>query len=333
MRRKLETIIVMLLGVLFAGGIALSDGVDAGSFVRDGAGARAFGLGGAFVAIADDASTAVWNPAGLAQLEGLSVGGMYTNKFGQDIYFQSFGGTAKIADFGVGLSMIRSSIEDIPYYGDGEGEYFSETQTLFLGSVGYDLATGRGSDLQTGSLSAILIGGNVKYYSHSLLEGKGSGVGFDLSVLLAFSWEWGEISVGFTSQDVGGTALKWIGTDHNPVNNVPWINKLGVSVGLLDQRLRLATGVDFAMERSHLNRLHLGVEYWAIDQLGARAGVVLGADGSRQLSAGGSIKWHDISFDYAYVPHPALGISHILSAQFSFPAWWESNEEQDVSNP
>lgn len=333
MRRKLEMIILILVGVFFASGIALSDGVDAGGFARGGVGARAFGLGGAFVAIADDPSTTIWNPAGMAQLEGLNAGGMYTNKFDQDIYFQSLSATAKIADFGVGLSMIRSSIEDIPYHGDGEGGYFSETQSLFLGSVGYDLAAGRGIDLQSGSLSAILIGGNVKYYLHSLLEGKGSGVGLDLSVLLAFSLEWGKISLGFTSQDVGGTALKWTGTDHNPVNNVPWINKLGASVGLFDQSLRLATGVDFAMERSHLNRLHLGVEYWPIDQLGARAGVVLGADGSRQLSAGGSIKWHDISFDYAYVPHPDLGVSHIVSAQFSFPAWWENDEQQDVSNP
>jgi hypothetical protein len=34
-----------------------------------GAGARAFGMGGAFIAIADDATAASWNPAGLGQLE------------------------------------------------------------------------------------------------------------------------------------------------------------------------------------------------------------------------------------------------------------------------
>jgi opacity protein-like surface antigen len=34
----------------------------------DGFGARAFGLGGAFTAVADDATAASWNPAGLAQL-------------------------------------------------------------------------------------------------------------------------------------------------------------------------------------------------------------------------------------------------------------------------
>lgn len=34
-----------------------------------GSGARAIGMGGAFIGIADDATAASWNPAGLIQLE------------------------------------------------------------------------------------------------------------------------------------------------------------------------------------------------------------------------------------------------------------------------
>src|SRR5262245_37475869 len=34
-----------------------------------GSGARAWGMGGAFVAVADDATAATWNPAGLAILQ------------------------------------------------------------------------------------------------------------------------------------------------------------------------------------------------------------------------------------------------------------------------
>ena len=34
-----------------------------------GSGARAQGMGGAFIAVADDATAASWNPAGLVQLE------------------------------------------------------------------------------------------------------------------------------------------------------------------------------------------------------------------------------------------------------------------------
>jgi len=46
-----------------------------------GSGARALGMGGSFIAIADDATAASWNPAGLVQLESpeLSIVGAYFN--------------------------------------------------------------------------------------------------------------------------------------------------------------------------------------------------------------------------------------------------------------
>src|SRR5438046_2207540 len=40
-----------------------------GQFLKIGVGARAEGMGGAFVAVADDASAVFWNPAGIARLE------------------------------------------------------------------------------------------------------------------------------------------------------------------------------------------------------------------------------------------------------------------------
>jgi len=61
---------VMLCSMLFfvnAGGAsALDDGKAGGSVHAFPPGARAYGMGGAFVAVADDASALYWNPAGLA---------------------------------------------------------------------------------------------------------------------------------------------------------------------------------------------------------------------------------------------------------------------------
>ena len=42
-----------------------------------GAGARAYGMGGAFIARADDATAASWNPAGLTQLESPEFSAVY----------------------------------------------------------------------------------------------------------------------------------------------------------------------------------------------------------------------------------------------------------------
>ncbi|MBI3988787.1 MAG: hypothetical protein HY347_04135 [candidate division NC10 bacterium] len=51
-------------------------------FVPMGSGARALGMGGAFIAIADDATASFWNPAGLTQLERpeVSVVGQYRSR-------------------------------------------------------------------------------------------------------------------------------------------------------------------------------------------------------------------------------------------------------------
>ena len=52
------------------------------SFNPVGSGARALGMGGAFIAVADDATAASWNPGGLIQLETpeVSIVGAYFNR-------------------------------------------------------------------------------------------------------------------------------------------------------------------------------------------------------------------------------------------------------------
>jgi len=327
MATRILAFLSALVFIATLGVSALGDGVDAGSFVRDGVGARAFGMGGAFVSIADGVSTAVWNPAGLATLSGISLGGMYSDKYGLGIYFQSLGVAARFSNLGAGLTMVRSSIEDVPFYGDEGDGFFSETQTLITGSVGYDL--NELVSIQTGPVSALLVGANIKYYTHTLLEGLGSALGFDVSALLKLSFDWGGISVGASSFDVGTTAMRWSGTDHNPVNDIPWINKVGASIALFDEALRIAADADIAVGRPNLDRLHTGIEYWPIQELGMRGGLIIGLDGSQQLSAGASVRLKGIAVDYAYVPHSILGASHILSAQFYLPDWGQASENTD----
>jgi long-chain fatty acid transport protein len=66
---------------------ALADAIDEEVLMSSspnpvGSGARALGMGGAFIAIADDATAAAWNPAGLIQLElpEISVVGAWAQK-------------------------------------------------------------------------------------------------------------------------------------------------------------------------------------------------------------------------------------------------------------
>ncbi|MCD6353392.1 MAG: hypothetical protein J7M06_04190, partial [Proteobacteria bacterium] len=55
-----------------------------------GSGARAMGMGGAFIAVADDATAASWNPAGLIQLETPEVSVVYSSFHWRENYKSRF---------------------------------------------------------------------------------------------------------------------------------------------------------------------------------------------------------------------------------------------------
>ena len=64
---KLSAIYLCVLATCFIGlpaGHAADEGAHAAEFLSHGVGARALGMGGAFVAVADDATATYWNPAG-----------------------------------------------------------------------------------------------------------------------------------------------------------------------------------------------------------------------------------------------------------------------------
>ena len=70
MRRHADVAILALM-VIPSPACAAEDGGTRSHFAR-GAGGRATGMGGAFVALADDASASIWNPGGLALVSRLT---------------------------------------------------------------------------------------------------------------------------------------------------------------------------------------------------------------------------------------------------------------------
>jgi hypothetical protein len=74
--RRTAALALLLAGLLLGTGVAHAQfdlgsqraGTSSASFLKIGVGARAVGLGEAFVAVANDPSTIVWNPAGLASI-------------------------------------------------------------------------------------------------------------------------------------------------------------------------------------------------------------------------------------------------------------------------
>lgn len=84
-------------------------------FLSTGGGARALGMGGAFTGIADDATGAFWNPAGLTQLTGTQGGFMHSQRFGGTVNydFASVAHRLTDSDAVVGFSVFRQGVDGI----------------------------------------------------------------------------------------------------------------------------------------------------------------------------------------------------------------------------
>jgi len=84
-----------------------------GQFLRMGLGARAIGMGGAFVSVADDGYAVYYNPAGLSGIQNrtISLGMRFLSldrTFGFLGYAQHLGPSA-----GIGFGLVHAGVDDI----------------------------------------------------------------------------------------------------------------------------------------------------------------------------------------------------------------------------
>lgn len=91
----------------------------AGEFLKIPVGARAIGMGGAFTAIADDATAPYWNPAGMIYLPYREVILQHSERFGSLLNHDFASGVIPLGgpagrQGAIGISMIRLATDDIP---------------------------------------------------------------------------------------------------------------------------------------------------------------------------------------------------------------------------
>lgn len=319
-----------LLSLLVAGAVsvcALSQDVPAGfgaaSFARIGIDARPLAMGGTGVAINTGMPIPYYNPARLATAGPFAAGGMYSEPYGQDlgISFQSLSALGRFAiqtgsssGIGVALTWIQMKIDDIPVWDEdtpGEVSLFTATSSLYLWSAALSVDPD------------VAVGVTAKVYRERILEGRGSGIGFDIGALATLEVEGIPLSVGVNAMDLGRTNVRWQGTTGEPDNFVPWVNKLGVSAGLFEGIALVALDFDWAVGRpAREQKVHLGVEANPIGPFFIRAGWSGDLEGSdSNLSAGLGVEFFDsFRLDYAYVPARAVfGTGHFLSLHVSLP--------------
>ena len=278
----------------------LADGIGAFSAFKSGVGARALAMGGAFVAVADDSTASVWNPAGLAVLDDTRLAGMSTDLFGLGITHQYVGAVTTFANLGIGLGWQRAAIDSQLVEGNGSpGGTFTWVEQAIAGS------------LSTNVMDLAMAGASVKYYmADNGLGDTASGFGFDLGLLV----ELGDaFTIGVNARDLGGSAIEWENATTDVVNG---LYTAGLAMKLADERLILASDAEF--NGTDLGNTRVGMEFRVIDELALRAGVVL-TDSLQDyyVTLGAGINVAGLHVDAAYVLEETLGNTVVLSAEFS----------------
>ena len=83
---------------------ASGPGTAGGNILNFGVGARAIAMGEAYTAVADDASSLYWNPAGIALLNQSQAAFMYNQSF-QDMNYSNAGAAVPLENGGLGASV------------------------------------------------------------------------------------------------------------------------------------------------------------------------------------------------------------------------------------
>lgn len=352
MREKGPVVFLFAVALGFAAvskGAIAEEGSHAAEFLSHGVGARALGMGGSFVSIADDATAAYWNPAGLVQIRRRAFAMMYSDSFGigqggflsKGLVAYNFASYVQgVEDIGsVGVSWIRLGVDDIPHttfvdingngrlgdFLDKDGDGVKDPGELYIDRPE---VAGYFSNVDNALLisyarqvhSRLSIGGNLKLLRQSLFENSGNGFGLDLGLMLK---PLDALHVGATLVDATGTQIRWNTVDE-PVFTRDRRFRLGMSYRISIPVIGKATfGVDLETERQDLQTtgaseriVRFGGEYWLFDAVALR----MGAEGSK-LAAGAGIRlrFGEVALfaDYAFNAHD-LGNSQRISISGSF---------------
>ncbi len=206
----------------------------AGEFLATGFGAKALGMGGAFVSIADDASAVYWNPAGLYQLDRRQALVMHSQRFGGLVDYSTFSlamplsrETGAEAAGAIGLVWLRVSDIALTSHLNTPGVDFIDERDPDTGQPNGKWDPGERrlwdpdrvrweSDHEiAGFLSysrriseSTALGFNAKLIWKELAEISALGFGLDAGLLHTVMPNW---NVGVTLQDVTTTPLYWDG--------------------------------------------------------------------------------------------------------------------------
>ncbi len=313
-------------------------GTTSAQFLKIQIGARAIGMGGAYVALTNDASAMYWNPAGLARIDGVgSVNFSYNDWLAETkLNYAAVGIKAgDIGSFGLcftALSMPDMKVRD-EFYPEGTGEFFSAGD-IALGVTYARSLTDRFS-----------IGFTGKYIRQQIWHMTASTIAADIGILFRTDFDWLVIGVSvsnfgpklqYTGKDV------FINYDFNPDEwgdsenifanlqtdkwDLPLLFRFGLAMELINREYNQLTAT---LEARHPNdnteSLSMGLEYGFMRRFFLRGGyqALFEADSEKGPTFGLGVMYYitpslPLFFDYAYADWGRLNNSHRFSVGINF---------------
>lgn len=248
-------------------------------FLRTGVGARAWGMGNAYVAVAGDATAGFFNPAGLTRLEKWGFASMLSADMSIDRK-HNYVAVAGNFDFGaLGASWMNSGIDDIQRYDAGAEEpngAFDYAQNVFTLSYANMTAKFRW-------------GVNLLIVNHDVDGVSNTGVGGDVG----FQWDFHkEATIGLVGQHFGVN----VGDDHMPANY-----RLGLAI-----HPNVLEGFMFPFELQKTQHrddivFRLGGEYAYTFENEDYGTAIRGGVDDGAFTIGAGLRFKQFMLDYAYV--------------------------------
>lgn len=338
-----KTACVLLLLIIFSmPGFAQNElskvGTTMAQFLKLGISGRGTALGDAYVALANDVSALVWNPAGIQQIGKRSFGLSYTQLFaGINLNFAGFTTPLdKMSTIGVGIVNLNSGDIELTTIDQPQGTGENYTNSNLLAGVSY---ARRLTD-------RFILGITVKYIEEKLYHEKASTFAFDIGS----QFETGiyGLRLGMALQNFGGK-MKLDGPDleyvlENPATGfrqqsgarlqtvewpIPLVYRMGFAIDLIgpyseiliSPKNRFTVTVEANDPVDHLLRYNLGAEFEWNGMFALRGGYKINYD-EADFSVGAGFRVNMsgtlVQLDYSYNNYGLLDFVHQYSFMFSF---------------
>lgn len=314
----------LALAALIVSGRSVDAGSVSGSFSETGTGARALGMGEAFVALSDDAYAMNANVAGIGNMDRISATFDYSDLYGLGLLKQSYFGVVVPTRYGVhGFSYTGLQVEFSPF-----PQKLSET------TLGYSYAR---------AVGPLSVGTTVKYMDLTSDFAQGTGTGLGLDVGAKYQWT-PRLALGVSIRNLYASVKYGTGT----TETIPTSWRIGAAYRMSD-RWTLAAEYG-GISGDFFSRFRAGTEYWVMRPaymrrnggasadsifkevesarypftVALRAGLEKQFTGAKRVlpAVGTTLGMGSVRLDYAYMfGNRELGETNRFSLTYDFAPW------------